>query len=78
MIAIAQNRSRTSVPAWHKAFLAMLPTICQSARFAFRDLDPETRAEQTQEVVCNALRAYVRLVQLLSLGFSETDRAFGS
>jgi hypothetical protein len=49
---------------WHEKFLAMLPAICKTARFAFRDFDPEARAEQIQEVVCNALRAYVRLVQL--------------
>jgi hypothetical protein len=62
MIRIASQRAVT--PHWHQAFLAMLPTICKTARFAFRDFDPETRAELVQEVTCNALRAYVRLVQL--------------
>jgi hypothetical protein len=65
MIAIAkQNCSRNRVPAWHEGFLALLPKICQYARFAFRGLDPEAKQEAVQCVVASALAAYVRLVQL--------------
>ncbi len=64
MIRVMSRPASKPSPTWHQPFLAMLPAICKSARLAFRHLDPETREEQTQEVVCNALRAYVRLVQL--------------
>ncbi|MBW3599728.1 MAG: hypothetical protein KY475_20965 [Planctomycetes bacterium] len=50
-------------PAWHAAFLAMLPTIRRHARFRFRRLDREAREEAVQEVVANALVAFVRLVE---------------
>ena len=49
---------------WHRQFLAMLPQITTAAKIAFRNLKPEARAEAVQEVVCNALQAFVRLVQL--------------
>jgi hypothetical protein len=42
----------------------MMPTIRTRARIAFRYLDPEARQEAVQEVVCNALKAFVRLVEL--------------
>jgi DNA-directed RNA polymerase specialized sigma24 family protein len=42
----------------------MLPAICLHARICFRRLDPEAREEAVQEVLCNAMRAYVRLVEL--------------
>ena len=58
-----RHRSRR-VPAWHTAFLTMVPTITTSARFAFRHLDPEARAEAVAECVANAFVAYVRLVEL--------------
>ena len=61
MIRAAQ---RFPVQHWHKAFLLMLPSIRQHAAVSFRHLRPEAREEAIQEVVCNALRAYVRLVQL--------------
>ena len=56
---------------WHKAFLAMLPAIIRHAKVAFRHLKPEAKAEAVQEVVCNALQAFVRLVQL-----KKTDIAY--
>jgi hypothetical protein len=56
--------SAVPAPQWHTAFLAMLPAIVTHARIAFRHLDPEAREEAVQEVVCNACRAYVRLVEL--------------
>ena len=65
------SRITTACPAspaprrrWHNAFLGMLPAILTHAKFAFRHLKPEARAEAVQEVVCNALKAFVRLVQL--------------
>jgi len=38
-----------------------LPQIVTHARVAFRQLRPELRAEMVQEVVCNAMQAFVRL-----------------
>ena len=52
------------VPAWHAAFLTMLPTITTNARIAFRHLDPEAREEAVAECIANAFVAYVRLVEL--------------
>jgi hypothetical protein len=49
---------------WHKRFLAMLPKIRKHAAVAFRYLRSEAREEAVHEVVCNALKAFVRLVQL--------------
>jgi hypothetical protein len=53
-----------AAPQWHTAFLAMLPAIVTHARISFRHLDPEAREEAVQEVVCNACRAFARLVEL--------------
>jgi DNA-directed RNA polymerase specialized sigma24 family protein len=41
----------------------MLPTICAYAREAFARLNPEARQDLVQEVIANALVAYVRLFQ---------------
>jgi len=60
-------------PRWHRAFLAMLPRIIGHARLAFAYLKPEARAEAVQEVVSNALRAFVRLVEL-----GKADVAYAS
>lgn len=65
MIAPLNKRNaRTSAPAWHADFLAMLPAIRTHAKVAFRDLDPEAKAEAVQEVIANATVAYARLVEL--------------
>ena len=65
MVAVArERRSQRSVPAWHQAFLALLPRICDYARVAFRHLDPESKQEAVQSVVASALVNYLRLVQL--------------
>ncbi|MCE9552905.1 MAG: hypothetical protein K8T91_05955 [Planctomycetes bacterium] len=66
MIAVAKpiRSSKRSVPRWHKKFLAMLPLIRRHAAVSFRQLDPEARAEAVQEVICNAMAAYRRLVEL--------------
>ena len=65
MVSLAgKARPRRPVPRWHRGFLALLPRICYYARFAFRGLDPESKQEAVQSVVCGALAAYVRLVEL--------------
>jgi hypothetical protein len=72
MFSIAGNaRPRRPVPRWYKVFRAMLPKIVGHARISFRYLNSEARAEAVQEVVCNALKAFVRLVQL-----KKTDLAY--
>jgi hypothetical protein len=58
------RRGKFSVPRWHTQFLAMLPKIRAHAAIAFSNCNPEAREEAVQEVVANALRAYVRLVEL--------------
>jgi len=63
MIAVANN-NHANVPAWHKDFLIMLPKICRDAQIAFCSLPPEAREESVQEVICNALVAFRRLVEL--------------
>jgi hypothetical protein len=55
---------RRSPPAWHQAFMAMVPKIKTHAKIAFWHLAPESREEATQEVICNACCAYARLVEL--------------
>lgn len=45
-------------------FLQMLPSIRAQARFAFRHLKPEAKAEAVEEVIANAFVAFSRLVQL--------------
>jgi hypothetical protein len=62
MIAHAENvdaKPRTS--EWQLGFLDMLPRIQAYACAAFRNYDPESREDAIQEVVANALTAYVRL-----------------
>ena len=55
-------------PAWHPAFLEMLPSIQRHARISFRHLDAEAREELVQEVIANSLVAFLRL---FSLGKAE-------
>jgi len=62
MIARVKRRPNKSA-AWHAGFLAMLPVIVQYARGAFGHLNPEARQDLVQEVIANALVAYVRLFQ---------------
>ena len=65
MIATAKpSQTEHAVPSWHEPFLAMLPAIQKHARFAFRHLDPEAREDAVEEVIANALVAFVRLVRL--------------
>jgi hypothetical protein len=60
----SEKPSTTPAPAWHASFLKMLPIIRTCARIAFRHLQPEARDEAIQEVIANAMSAYVRLVEL--------------
>jgi hypothetical protein len=48
-------------------FLRLLPAIRKHARIAFRHLDPESREEGVQAVVCNACCAVARLAELNKL-----------
>ena len=57
-------------PDWHEGFLRMLPIIVSHARFAFKHLRPESRAEAVQEVVANCCRAYARLAELDKLSLA--------
>ena len=64
MIApLKRPRPQASAPAWHAGFLTMLPVIYSYARGAFAHLNPEARQDMIQEVIANALVAYVRLYQ---------------
>jgi len=56
-------RCKKSPPAWHVDFEAMIPTIETHARISFRHLDPDAQEEAIQEAICNACRAYARLVE---------------
>jgi hypothetical protein len=64
---------------WHRQFLRLLPQIIIRAKIAFRHLKPEARAEMVQEVVCNALQAFARLVQLkrTSIAYAAPLATFG-
>ncbi|MFH1921542.1 MAG: hypothetical protein ABIP48_16885, partial [Planctomycetota bacterium] len=74
MIAPMKSRPRSpNLPAWHRTFLAMLPAIRRHARIAFAYLDPEARAEAVQEVVANAMMAFIRLVES-----GKTDLAYAT
>jgi len=74
MIAVADKASRKPrMPRWHKKFLQMLPLIRRHAAVSFRHLDREARAEAVQEVICNALAAFRRLVEL-----GKADVAYAS
>src|SRR5512140_19151 len=59
------------IPAWHAAFLAILPSIIGQVRYAFRRLRPEAREDAIEECVCNACVAFHRLVEL-----GKTDLAY--
>ena len=73
MIAIGKKKTTDAVPAWHADFLNLLPDIRRHAVIAFRNLNSEAREEAIQETICNALRAYVRLVER-----DKTDLAYAS
>ena len=66
-------------PDWQSLFLRLLPAIRKHARIAFRHLDPESREEAAQAVVCNACCAVARLAELnkLSLAYASVLARFG-
>ena len=61
--ASEDSKKNSSPPAWHAEFLKMLPKITEHASFSFRHLKGDSRDEMIQEVVTNALKAFVRLVE---------------
>ena len=61
MVAPIKRRPIKSTAAWHAGFLAMLPVIRNYARGAFGHLKADLRHDLIQEVIANALVAYVRL-----------------
>jgi len=64
MIAAAKSSLRErDARASNERFLEMLPVIRRYARMAFRDRDPEARAEKVQEVIANAFVADSRLLE---------------
>ncbi len=75
MIAFAKRPRQKSAqkPAWHDGFLKMVPAIRRHAQIAFRHQMGEARDEAVQEVLANALVAFVRLNEL-----GKTDVAFPS
>ena len=64
---------------WHRQFLALLPQIIIRAKIAFRHLSREARSEMVQEVVCNAMQAFVRLAQRkkTSIAYAAPLAVFG-
>ena len=63
MVAPIKRRPVKFAAPWHRGFLAMLPIIRSYARGAFAHRKPEARQDLIQEVIANALVAYVRLFQ---------------
>lgn len=62
MIAPARPvRRKKSPPAWHAAFLAMLPAIREQANCAFRKMRPAAKEDAVEEVVCHTCVALARL-----------------
>ncbi len=53
----------TTAPAWHAAFISMLPSIRRNARRAFRHLPVDEREEAIQAVMAYAALAYAALVR---------------
>lgn len=60
---IAPEKRTESCPAWHRTYLAMVHTIRDRARFAFRHFDPEARDEAVQQVLVSTFLAFGRLVE---------------
>jgi hypothetical protein len=74
MIALKDcSKTDDRIPAWHRRFLAMVPAIRRTAEICFRKLRPDRRREMVEEVVVNALAAYIRLV-----GREKEELAFPS
>ncbi len=71
--SIKRTEPKTQAPAWHAAFLAMLPSIRRQAHITFRKVCPELRHDLIEEVIANCFTAYARLVEL-----GQEDFAFPS
>jgi hypothetical protein len=57
------SQTKSAAP-WHAGFLKLLPAIKLHAVICFRQLTPEAKAEALQNVVANAMIAYLRLYEL--------------
>jgi hypothetical protein len=55
------NSNSNDKPAWHEGFLALLPTIDDQLRFAFRGMASERREDAIAECLAGAAVAYARL-----------------
>lgn len=74
MIALTEQPSRkTDRLVWQDGFLEIMPAIGRYARRAFCHLRPEACDDAVQEVVANAMVAYVRLFEL-----GKTEVAYAS
>lgn len=49
--------------SWHTAFEPMIPAIRQQARFAFRNMLPEAKADAIEEVLASCCCAFARLAE---------------
>ena len=67
------------VPAWHRVFLSMLPTIIRYAKRAFRSCTPEEKQERVQNVVANSAAAVSALAKRgkLDLAYPTVLAKFG-
>ena len=64
MIVIAKpTATKRQVQAWHDGFLRILPAIKRFVEFAFRELDPESKAEAVAEAIAAAFVSYAGLVR---------------
>jgi hypothetical protein len=72
-MSVSDTKVTGEVPTWHCRFLGMMPTIRRTAEISFRKLRPEVSQDLVEEVVANALAAYVRLVER-----GKEDAAFPS
>ncbi len=74
MIASLKSKLNTSqIESFHQQFLTMLPQIRRQAGIAFRGQRPEAKEEFVAEVIANAYRSWVRLVQQ-----GKADRAYAT
>jgi hypothetical protein len=75
MVAPAKRRPVKSAAPWHAGFMNMLPVIRDYARGAFGHLKAELRQDLIQEVIANAMVAYVRLFEQGKVALAYPDRA---
>jgi len=70
---------KKSPPAWHNAFMVMVPKITSHAKRAFRYLRVNACAKWVREIACRALASFARRVELnrVELGDSSALARFG-